>query len=701
MELSNFEIDERGVLLIPANVSKLNQLSQECKIGVREIKMHDEVTSICEQFAINARLLNYVAFSNRMESIPPEAFFGCVRLACVDLPSRLSVIFARAFMDSGLEYLSFGKNLKQIGESAFLNCNLSKIEFNENSELRIVGKNAFAGNRRLKNVALPESVIEVGAGAFAGCVGMKNFVVGPNVVKMGNPFKSELFIHKGKMPLSIRIHLNSAQILISGLEPIKAKDFVGIELDEKLNLRIVYTTTEVLVEKLDRVRGTSEFERFSKVDFEKTKIKPTTDFSQDWLNDAIMHDYLKQGLGINVDTIDFHTNLASITRSKSKFVKLNFTCTKLIDVSELKKFSMEHNNLLLDYLKSQPNLDAVAVRTHQVNWQKLYLKLTNEQKHVHATALGLLEFKEKILMATFGDSFENIEKDKVSAEQLNFLVKEGTRILESKWIEADADGELKNFVTELNAENDRLCKALKMQEYIKKLNIDSESFYQLADILVQNPNQWEEYLNSDEDLAVVGFVKALEHEFNWHYCLEHMSRKMRELYFHYVDDLLPAELHRTKVKITRAEYDEFIKNGTHNFESLVLKTNEESRLSFMQKYVSNMEKAHTFALMCKHDAERQFKATHKRPKERDEIKKWEQDLLHAGEDAYYAKYNEVMQKVENDKIDYKAILQVCKVNFKNKPVAKNLLEVQKLKGKISIFKFKSMHIDRSLMTQFL
>ena len=704
-EISNFEIDERGVMLIPANESNLDQLSESNKIGVREIKMHNEVLSIAERFAYNARLLNYVCFSERLEYIPKEAFCGCVRLTCVDLPAKLSKIDDRAFMDSGLECLTLGDDVSLIGECAFANCNLSKLEFSSNCKIGFIGENAFAGNKRLKSVNLPNSVVEIGDGAFAGCVGLKELIVGPNVANMGNPFKSDLYIHKGKMPISLMVHLNSATIKIAGLEPIKAKDFESLQLDEKTNLRVIFTTNCVWVENLDRVRGISEFVKCSKIDFEKSKLNVVKDTRQkpSWLNEALLHDYLKQNQNINADKMTFdEDDVKNIVNAKSKFVELSFTCTKLIEVSSLKKYCVEHKNYLLDYFKTQTsNLDAVAVRTHQLNWEKLWNTLSNEQKEVHNTALGLLNFKQKIFMSTFGDSFDNTLADKVSLEQLNFLVKEGTRELEGKWIDANDDGELDSFTHELDEENTRLCKALTMLDYVDRLNIDKESFYQLADILVQNPNQWEEYLHSMDDSAVVGFIKALEHEYNWQCCYEHMPRKQRELYNHYKDDLLPAELHRLKSKFTRKEYDEFIRNGIHNFQSFIINTDELNRYKEMEKFVSKMDKAHIFAIKCKQSAEQQFKQQNKPPKDRDEYKKWEQNLRRAGEDAYYAKYNEIVEKVENDKIDYRAIIHVCKVEFKGKVITKNLKLVQKLRGKINKLKFKSLHLAKELRSQFL
>jgi len=706
MELSNFDIDERGVMLIPANVTKPNKLSENNKIGVREIKMHNQVVALPSQFAQNSRLLNYVAFPNNLETIPQEAFSGCVKLACVDLPTSLRTIEERAFKDSGVEYLSFGDDLLSIKEGGFLNCNLIKVDFSPHCKLSIIGKNAFAGNKRLKSITLPNSVVEIDEGAFAGCMNLKSFVVGPNVVKMGNPFKSELYIRKGRMSLNLLVHLNSATIVIPGLEPIKAKDFESLEMNTKSNMRIVYTTHDVFVESIDRIRGVSEFKHYSKLEFEQNEIENSTKQKEiEWLNESLLHDYLKQALHIDADKMEFDSaDIQKLLFTKSQFVELSFTCTKLIEVSALKRFCQEHTDFLLEYLKAQemrPNQDAVSVRTHQLNWQKLYETLSKEQKQVHSTAVDLLGFKQKIFMATFGDSFDNISKDKVSSEQLNFLVREGERQLESRWLEEAEDNNLESFTEELNEENNRLCKALTMQEYISKLNIDKESFYQLADILVQNPSQWDEYLESNEDSAVVGYVKSLQHEYDWQLCFSHLPRKFRDIYNHYEKDLLPAELRRSKTKFTKKDLVNYIKDGLFKFQTLILKTQEADRGAVMEKFVSNMEKAHTFGVLCRVEAEKQFKLQNKRPKDKDEEKKWLQDLAKAGEDAYYAKYNEVMQKVEHDKVDYHSILHVCKVNFKNKPVEKNLLPVSKLRGKISILKFKSMHISPEVLVEFL
>lgn len=64
-----------------------------------------------------------------------------------------------------------GIELEAIGDSAFSGCGLMKIEFEQGSKIKRIGKEAFSSNPFTEFV-LPETVKEIGEGAFAACANL-------------------------------------------------------------------------------------------------------------------------------------------------------------------------------------------------------------------------------------------------------------------------------------------------------------------------------------------------------------------------------------------------------------------------------------------------------------------------------------------------------------------------------------------------
>ena len=74
-----------------------------------------------------------------------------IRYSCVTknviIPNFITAITAKAFFNSGIESITFGKELKAIGANAFYDNEISKVEIPE--AVQFIGYNAFAMNRSL------------------------------------------------------------------------------------------------------------------------------------------------------------------------------------------------------------------------------------------------------------------------------------------------------------------------------------------------------------------------------------------------------------------------------------------------------------------------------------------------------------------------------------------------------------------------
>ncbi len=108
------------------------------------------------------------------------AFKGCARLSQVEIPSTITYIGERAFMQSALTELTLPENLTSIGERAFEDCSsLERISLPEN--LTEIGQSAFYNCTSLKEITIPDKVTSLGAYAFYYCSAMEEAVVGNGI----------------------------------------------------------------------------------------------------------------------------------------------------------------------------------------------------------------------------------------------------------------------------------------------------------------------------------------------------------------------------------------------------------------------------------------------------------------------------------------------------------------------------------------
>ena len=99
-----------------------------------------------------------------VEKIADFAFEGLAFLADVSLPDSLVHIGEKAFSRTALRSVTFGPNVRVIGDEAFGNCDkLTAAVFNDGIE--VIGTRAFSGSP-IVSVVLPASLRELGAGSF-------------------------------------------------------------------------------------------------------------------------------------------------------------------------------------------------------------------------------------------------------------------------------------------------------------------------------------------------------------------------------------------------------------------------------------------------------------------------------------------------------------------------------------------------------
>lgn len=103
------------------------------------------------------------------ETISNVAFYDARNLRSVDIPASVTIIKGSSHSNNGF---------------AFYNCiSLTDVDFSENSHLETIEMNAFNSCRGLKEITVPNSVVNLGERAFQDCSSLETIRLGANAGK--------------------------------------------------------------------------------------------------------------------------------------------------------------------------------------------------------------------------------------------------------------------------------------------------------------------------------------------------------------------------------------------------------------------------------------------------------------------------------------------------------------------------------------
>lgn len=116
--------------------------------------------------------------------VPEKAFYsdtgGAFHLLTVELVG-VTAIGAKAFyLNSELQSVDFGDDLKTIGSGAFGYCS-SLLEVDFPNTLTTIGSGAFSDCDSIRSVVIPDNVTNLGSGAFSGCDALTGVTIGSGI----------------------------------------------------------------------------------------------------------------------------------------------------------------------------------------------------------------------------------------------------------------------------------------------------------------------------------------------------------------------------------------------------------------------------------------------------------------------------------------------------------------------------------------
>ena len=201
-----------------------------CPLGKKgTIKIHEGTERVCE-YACYACTFSHLIIPDSVKVIEQYAFHRNKWLECVEGGYGLKSIGDMSFMDCiHLKDFHLGSNLKRIGESAFMNTQLTKIDLPE--ELEYVGSHAFHTTNiqkdeetshitpdKMYDIHIPSSLKEIGRCAFCNAANIYTKQVSFEIVEAGIRSAGQSFSYgcdfwklhiKGLQPIVMPKEVNS------------------------------------------------------------------------------------------------------------------------------------------------------------------------------------------------------------------------------------------------------------------------------------------------------------------------------------------------------------------------------------------------------------------------------------------------------------------------------------------------------------
>ncbi len=123
---------------------------------------------------------------NTVTAIDDWNFGACINLEHIIIPDNITRIGECAFRNSSIVKINIPENITYIGKGAFYGCdNLEEVELSGNSKLEFIAADLFNGCSSLKNITIPDSVSNIYEWAFHDCSKMDSLYIGKGVKSIG------------------------------------------------------------------------------------------------------------------------------------------------------------------------------------------------------------------------------------------------------------------------------------------------------------------------------------------------------------------------------------------------------------------------------------------------------------------------------------------------------------------------------------
>ncbi len=184
-------------LTIGNNVSFIHKYAFVGCSNISSLKIPNSIETINEG-AFQGSGLTTIEIHNKIKTIAKSTFMNCKNLTNITIHNGITTIEAQAFKNSGLTEIEIPESVTTIGNNAFYNCseltgiyitNLEKwcnINFgNESSNPLYYGNKLYLNNTRVRNVEIPDGLVQIKNYTFAGGSGFDSIIIPNSVTSIG------------------------------------------------------------------------------------------------------------------------------------------------------------------------------------------------------------------------------------------------------------------------------------------------------------------------------------------------------------------------------------------------------------------------------------------------------------------------------------------------------------------------------------
>lgn len=159
-------------LVIPDTITEIQDYAFHGASGIKSVTIGDNVTKIGEYAFYRCADLREIYVGKTVRSIADSSFQDCNGINTVyynAIAYEQINSFLKKCNSHGID-LTIGKDVLYINQNLFRGDYLNSITFEDNSSCISIGEYAFAENRSIFSVTIPESVKEIASNAFYDCV---------------------------------------------------------------------------------------------------------------------------------------------------------------------------------------------------------------------------------------------------------------------------------------------------------------------------------------------------------------------------------------------------------------------------------------------------------------------------------------------------------------------------------------------------
>ena len=203
-----------------------NDAFLNCK-SLNEIKIPNRVKIIEEGTFSECSSLKDLQLSNNITEIKEKAFNNCINLKSVYLPDSIKTIGSAAFYNcSSLSTVRMSEGIESVGENVFGGTEAFKSSMvdeygsiyfgkvllynnglNDNVRVKdstkVIANAVFINNSKLREIELPEGIIEIGDNCFENCTALKKINIKEGLKRIGINAFSHSGLEEVKLPESI------------------------------------------------------------------------------------------------------------------------------------------------------------------------------------------------------------------------------------------------------------------------------------------------------------------------------------------------------------------------------------------------------------------------------------------------------------------------------------------------------------------